>query len=654
MHLFIKLTAPRRWAFASLLLPFAGMTLADTPATEQWSHYGRTPSGTRFVPATQIGPQNVQNLQVAWTYRTGDLATQDAKNLPAFEATPLKVDDSLYFCTPHNVIIALDADSGKERWRFDPKTNTAGHYLVTCRGVAYHADAPASSTHSANESPLACPRRILAATLDGRLLALNAQTGQPCTDFGVNGTVSLLEHLGSVKPGFYSVTSPPTVVGDSVMVGGLVLDNQSTDVPSGVVRAFDVRTGKPLWSWDSGAIEADQTASKYTRGSANAWSVFSADPQLGLVYIPTGNRSPDYFGGERSASEERYSSSVVALEVSTGRVRWAFQTVHHDLWDYDVASQPVLTEFNGTPALIQSTKTGQLFVLDRRTGTPLSNVSERPVPGDPAPGDLASPTQPFSSDMPSLHPTVLTEEDIWGLTPIDRHLCLREFRRYRHEGLFTPPSLQGTVNYPSNLGASSWGSVAVDEQRQILIANTNRIASIVKLIPREESDRQEKAGVAQYNPSYGTPYAVQNTPFLSALGIPCTPPPWGVLTAIDLKTKQRLWEVPLGTTQDNAPLGIALKLGMPNQGGSIVTASGLVFIGAATDNYLRAFETKTGKELWKARLPAGGQATPMSYVSSHDGRQYVIIAAGGHAHMGTTLGDYLIAYALPNPEPSSE
>ena len=648
MCLILTLNALQRLAVASLMLPFASMALADAPANDQWPHYGRTQSGTRFVPSTQIGPENVQNLQVAWTYQTGDLATQDPKNLPAFEATPLKVDDSLYFCSPHNIIIALEADSGKERWRFDPKTNTAGHYLVTCRGVAYHADDPEDQT------PSSCPKRILAATLDGRLLALNAKTGKPCADFGVDGTVSLLERLGSVTPGFYSVTSPPTVVGNRVILGGLVLDNQSTDVPGGVVRAFDVHTGIEVWAWDSGAIEADQPDKPYTRGSANAWSVFSADPQLGLVYIPTGNRSPDYFGAGRSPTEERYTSSVVALEVNTGKVRWAFQTVHHDLWDYDVASQPVLTEFNGLPALIQTTKTGQLFVLNRRTGTPLSNVSERPVPGGAAPGDHTSPTQPFSSDMPSLHPTSLTEEDIWGLTPLDRFLCLREFRRYRHEGIFTPPSLQGTVNYPSNLGASSWGSVAVDEQRQILIANTNRIASVVKLIPREESDRQLKAGIVQYNPSFGTPYAVQNTPFLSVLGIPCTAPPWGVLSAIDLKTKQRLWEVPLGTTQDNAPLGIALELGMPNQGGSIVTASGLIFVAAATDNFLRAFETKTGKELWKARLPAGGQATPMSYISSNDGRQYLIIAAGGHAHMGTALGDYIIAYALPTSGASNE
>lgn len=616
----------------------AALCSASQSPAHDWLHYGGDQAGTRFVNASQITPENVHLLERAWVYRTGDNQVQDPMNLPAFESTAVKLDDTLYLCTPHNVIIALNAASGRQRWRFDAKTDSRGHYLVTCRGVALHVDPPISA-----DSPRACTRRVIAATLDGRLLALDADSGKRCNDFADNGEVDLKASLGEVKPGFYSVTSPPTVVGDVVVVGGLVLDNQSVDVPSSVVRAFDVHTGALLWAWDAGAADGRSNQ----RGSPNAWSVFSADASLGLIYIPTGNRSPDYYGANRSASEDRYSSSVVAVDIATGTVRWAFQTVHHDLWDYDVASQPVLAEFDGKPALVQATKTGQLYVLDRRTGKPLSEVQERPVPASTIAGERASPTQPFSTGMPALHPQRLSENDIWGLTPLDRYLCLREFRRYRHEGLFTPPSLEGTVNYPSNLGASSWGSVSIDSRRQILVANTNRIASVIKLLPRAQADALAKAGTSLYNPSHGTPYAVQNSPFLSVLGIPCTAPPWGILTAIDLRSRKTLWEIPFGTTRDLAPLGLALNLGVPNQGGSIVTASGLIFIGAAADNYLRAFDTQSGRELWKARLPAGGQATPMSYIAQADGRQYLVIAAGGHRHLGTSQGDYVMAFALP-------
>ncbi len=623
----------------------AGSCIADVQSADQWRHYGRTLSGTRYSPAAQITASNASQLEIAWTYRTGDLPEKlkEAKNLPAFEATPLKVGNALFLCTPTNVVISLDADTGKERWRYDPKTNTKGHYLVTCRGVAYH---------ETSAGPQECRRRIIAATLDGRLLALGADSGTPCRGFGVNGSVSLTAGQGKVESGHYAVTSAPTIASDAVIVGGLVLDNISTDMPSGVVRAFDAISGQLRWSWDSGSPDVSQplNAPSYSRGSANAWAPFSADEALGLVFVPTGNRAPDYFGGNRMPHEERYSSSVVALEIATGRLRWAFQTVHHDLWDYDVASQPVLVDLETrdglTPALIQPTKQGQVFVLDRRTGQPISRVEERSVPIGVIAGERLAPTQPFSVDMPSLHPQTLSENDTWGLTPLDRMLCRNEFRKHRHEGLFTPPSLEGTINYPSNLGASSWGSVAVDEARQIMVANTNRIASIVKLIPRDQVSTLQAKGL-YVAPQTGTPYGVHIEPFLSPLGVPCTPPPWGVLTAVDLKTKKVLWEQPLGTTRDLAPLGISLAWGVPNQGGALVTRGGVVFIGATSDNYLRAIDILTGKEVWRGRLPAGGQATPMTYVSERSGRQFVVIAAGGHKHLGTTLGDYVIAYALP-------
>ena len=622
---------------------------APNPAAGDWPQWGRNLAGTRYSPVTQINTGNVPGLQIAWKVRTGDdpAQQQDIRNLPAFEATPLKVGQSLYLCTPRNIVIAVDAESGAERWRFDPKTDTRGHFLVTCRGVAYDESDSATPIEP-------CHRRIFAATLDARLLALDAESGKLCKNFGDHGVVSLRPGLGEIRPGYCSVTSAPLALRGLVITGALVLDNMSTDEPSGVVRAFDATTGRLRWAWDSGTGEPRNdsgTDALYSRGSPDAWAPFSADTALGLVYVPTGNRTPDYWGAWRSPPEEKFASAVVALEIDTGRVRWVYQTVHHDLWDYDVASQPVLSDFptpaGPMPALIQATKTGQLFVLDRRTGKPLTTVEERPVPQRPVPGERLSATQPFSIEMPSLHPQSLAEADLWGLTPVDRYLCVREFRSRRHEGLFTPPSLQGTITYPMNLGASSWGSVSIDEGRQILLANTNRLASIVQLIPRAEADRREAAGETMYMPQRNAPYAVTITPFLSPLGVPCTPPPWGTLTAIDLKTRQVLWQTPLGNTRDLAPLGIERPYGVPNTGGSVVTAGGLTFIAATTDRYFRAFDTTTGKELWRADLPAGGQATPMTYISDQSGRQFVVISAGGHQHLGSKLGDYVIAYALP-------
>jgi len=636
----------RRCAGAAFWLScFSSALFAAEPG--DWPSYGRSLEGTRYSPLTQIDAGNVVNLQPAWQYRTGDLAEhkRDSRNLPAFEATPLKVGSSLYLCTPTNVVIALDAQSGRERWRFDPRSDTRGHYQVTCRGVAYHEQPGA--THL-------CAKRVIAATLDARLLALDAQTGHRCPDFGRDGVVSLRAGQEPVKPGFYGVTSPPTVVGDTLITGGLVLDNQSVDVPSGV-RAFDVRTGELRWAWDAGgATNPAPPGQPYDRGSPSAWGVFSADPALGMVYVPTGNRAPDYFGGQRSAAEDSHASAVVALDIASGATRWVFQTVHHDIWDYDVASQPVLIDLPDphgdgnapVPALVQATKSGQLFVLDRRSGKPLYAVEERPVPRDDAvEGEQPAPTQPFSTELPALHPLRLSEDDLWGLTPLDRWWCRREFRKYRHQGLFTPPSLQGTVNYPGELGASNWGGVAIDPQRGILIANTNRIASIVRLIPRADAERMQAAGKMLYQPSEGTPYAADIRAFLSPLGVPCTAPPWGMLTAIDLRAGRVLWEQPLGTIRDMAPLPLPWQVGVPNTGGALITAGGVVFIGAAADNYLRAFSLETGRELWRARLPAGGQATPMTYTAA-DGRQYVVIAAGGDAHLGTTLGDYVMAFSL--------
>ena len=618
----------------------------ETQAPTIWADYAGNKAGTRFSPASQITPANVSNLDVAWTYRTGDIPRGAAPQM--FQATPLQIGDTLYLCTPHNIVIALDADSGTERWRHDPKVDATGVFTVACRGVSYH--------QSSDPAAKVCARRILVSTIDGRMIALNADSGKPCQDFGRNGEISLRTGLGAVEGGMQFVTSPAIIVGNAAIVGGFVLDNIGVDEPSGVVRAFDVASGKQLWGWDAGRADPTQglaAGETYVRGSPNAWSLFSADEKLGLVYIPTGNPSPDHFGGLRSPEKERYGSAVVALDVATGKVRWSFQTVHHDLWDYDVASQPVLADLpvggRLVPALIQATKQGEIFLLDRRNGNPLAPIEERPVPRGNVPGERYSPTQPVSSAFPSLVPPIMQEADMWGATPLDQLWCRIAFRKLNYQGRFTPPSLRDSLIFPGNNGIMNWGSVAVDQTRGIMIMPTSYMPLKLRLIPRDQAPAANGIvleGRGAISPMLGTPYAVRTErPFVSPLGLPCNAPPWGRLTAIDLKTRQILWQRPLGTTADHAPLRIPVP-GVFNQGGAMVTKGGLAFIGATLDDYLRAFDLKSGKEVWKGRLPAGGQALPMSYVSPRTGRQYVVIAAGGHAFMNTTMGDYVVAYSL--------
>jgi quinoprotein glucose dehydrogenase/quinate dehydrogenase (quinone) len=625
--------------------------LSPTPSSAAgWREYGATSAGTRYSTATAITTDNAHRLAPAWQYRTGDVPERypHSRSAALFEATPILVDNTLYLCTPRNIVIALDADTGKERWRHDPEVDETGLGMLVCRGVAFHETRP----------PVAdCPRRILLGTVDGRLLALDATTGKPCPGFGQDGAVSLRKGLGDVPPGFQSVTSPPSVIGDVVVVGGAVPDNVSTDMPGGVVRAYDAISGRLLWAWDAGRPAESgplETGEVYPRGSPNAWTLFSADPALGLVYVPTGNAAPDYYGAQRSAAFDRHSSSVVALEAATGRLRWSFQTVHHDLWDYDLGSQPVLVDLlaadDTVPALILPTKTGEVFLLDRRDGRALATIEEKPVPQGDVPGERYSPTQPVSTGMPGFSPRSLTEADMWGATQLDQLLCRIEFRSRRYEGRFTPPSVTPTIQYPGNFGVMDWGSVAVDEQRRVMIVNASYMPFLARLVPREEAQyMQAKGSVRRFSallPMNGTPYAVEYGPFLSPLGLPCNAPPWGTLTAVDLDTRRVLWERPLGTSRDQAPLGIPVP-GVFSLGGAAVTKGGVIFIAATVDNYLRAFDTTTGSELWKGRLPAGGQASAMTYVSPVTGRQYVVIAAGGHAHLGTTTGDYVIAFSLP-------
>jgi quinoprotein glucose dehydrogenase len=618
--------------------------------------YGATPAGTRFSPLTQITPANVDRLEVAWTYHTGDVEDGSGGGMmtSAFQNTPILVDDALYLCTPFNRVIALDAGTGRERWSYDPKVDRTGMYLLNCRGVSAWLD------ESASESA-ACRRRIFTGTLDARLIALDARTGEPCADFGDGGSVDLRGGVGEVRPGEYGVSSPPLVMGDRVVTGTMVLDNRRVDMPGGVVRAFDARSGRELWAWDPvppgtpPAARGGNGGPRFHRGTTNAWSILSGDSELGLVYVPTGNTSPDYYGGQRDGLDH-YSSSVVALAVDTGRVVWHFQTVHHDVWDYDVPAQPVLFDLprrhaEDIPALVQATKMGHLFFLDRRSGEPLFPVEERPVPQGAVPGETLSPTQPFPTRPAPIHPATLTPEDAWGITPWERKRCAEAIASLRSEGIFTPPSLQGSVQYPGASGGSNWGSLSIDPERRLLVANTVRMAWKIRLVPREAFDAQFPDGPPDfgYEPQVGTPYALERTILLSDLGAPCTRPPWGTLVGIDIETGDVRWEVPLGTTRDLAPFPIwaLLPHGVPNVGGPITTASGLTFIAATTDHYLRAFDTASGEELWRGRLPTGGQATPMTYRLRRDGRQFVVIAAGGHGLMGVPPGDALVAFALP-------
>ena len=620
----------------------------DSEPVSEWPHYGQSQAGLRYSPLTQITPANVGDLEIAWMYRIGGLPKIQGLLMPALEATPIVADGRMFLCSSTNKVVALDPETGGELWTHDPKIRLEGQTLLTCRGVTYFRDAnaPAGS---------ACAARIFMGTQDARLLSLDAATGKLCAAFGGGGEIDLASGRGEFKPGEYGVSSPPVIVGRNLIIGGRVADNVRLDIPAGLIRAFDVDTGALVWSWNPvppGRPEkvATEAGELYVSGTTNTWSVMSADVERGLVYVPTGNTSPDFFGGLRDGLDY-YSSSVVALDAATGQVVWHFQTVHHDIWDYDVPAQPVLfdlpTPAGNVPALAQPTKQGHLFVLNRVTGEPLFPVEERAVPQTVVAGEIPAPTQPFPVDEAFLlRPDRVTEDDMWGFTPWDRGKCREQFRELRHDGIFTPPSLEGTLQLPSFMGAMNWGSAAIDEARGVLVVNRNNVATTVRLIPREDADARMAKGEFMI-PALKTPYAVQMEPMLSPLGAPCNRPPWGALVAIDLKSRKRLWEVPLGTTRDLAPFPFWFELGVPNLGGPVITASGLVFIGAATDNFLRAFDLRSGKELWKGRLPAGPQATPMTYRVRPDGRQYVVIAAGGHKYLGTTLGDAVVAFALP-------
>jgi quinoprotein glucose dehydrogenase len=626
----------------------------------EWPAYGGDAGGLRFSPLTQITRENVDRLELAWVHRHGDVSDGSGEaTRTSFNATPVVVGDSLYFCTGFGRVIALDPETGGERWAFDPQLRTKrlrGPYPLVCRGVAYWRDPGAAAGG-------VCAERIFTGTVDSELIALDARTGRPCQDFGRAGRVDLRTGIGPAPPWEYYVTSPPLPVRDVVVVGALVADNLRTDAPAGVVRGFDARTGRLRWAWDpvppGWAPPAPAAGgAHYAAGTPNAWSILSGDAERDLVFVPTGNASPDCFAAGRRGLDH-HASSVVALRASTGELAWRFQTVHHDVWDYDVPAQPTLFELRGAAAegragaagvaaLAQATKMGHVFLLDRETGAPLFPVEERPVPATDVPEESLAPTQPFPTHPKPLHPARHTPEDAWGFTPWDRRACSERIRSLRSEGIFTPPSLRGSIQYPGPAGGANWGGVAIDPHAQVLYVNQMRIPTVVQLVPRAEYEAlpsKEATYPVELAPMEGAPYALRRTPLLSPLGAPCNPPPWGTLTAVDLVSGDVLWESTLGTTRDQAPFPMWLSLGAPNLGGSIVTAGGLVFIGATTDRFLRAFDAASGAEIWRRRLPYTANATPITYRLHADGKQYVVVASGGHGW--SEPGDALMAFALP-------
>ncbi|NDV00339.1 pyrroloquinoline quinone-dependent dehydrogenase [Pseudoroseicyclus sp. CLL3-39] len=628
-----------------------------------WPYWGGDADATRYSPLAQITPQNVEELVEVFSYQTGDMPTEVTEGTYSPETTPLKLGDDLLMCSAMNILISIDAATGEENWRFNPGVPPeAIPYGATCRGVSVYRDP------DAGEGDL-CATRVIQATLDAKLVAVDAETGLPCEDFGENGTVDLWQDIGERVPGWYAVTAPPAIVRGVVVTGAQVLDGQAEEAPSGVVRGYDALTGELAWAWDLAAPEEMRDGPPegrvYTRGTPNMWTTAVADEELGYVYLPLGNSSVDYYGSNRSEAENEFSTSLVAVDATTGEEVWHFQTVRRDVWDYDLGSQPTLVDWQGTPAIILPSKQGDIYILDRATGEPLTPVGQlEDLPQGEIEPDYISDTQPYSV-WHTLRKPPLEAKDAWGFTPIDQLWCRIQFHRANYEGYFTPPSADAPwIQYPGYNGGSDWGSVAVDVERGIIIANYNDIPNYNQLIEREDpyqtdeyttiDEAPESVGSPADNeagPQAGSPYAISvNAGWRSELtGMPCSSPPYGGIRAIDLETGETLWDRPLGTARRNGPFGIPsflpLDIGTPNNGGSVVTASGLVFIGAATDNLFRAIDIETGETLWSVVLPAGGQANPVTY--EVDGRQYVMISAMGHHFMETGVGDYMMAWALP-------
>ena len=649
-----------------------GLTPVDPAhAQKDWAHYGNTEGGSRFAALDQINRGNVDKLKVAWTYHTGDVAISDG-NGAEDQLTPLQVGDKVFICTPHNNLIALDADTGKELWK-NP-INAQSKVWQRCRGMAYfdatrqivQPTQPNSSQVITASVPAGanCQRRLLTNTIDARLIAVDADTGEFCQGFGNNGQVDLKAGLGDVPDSYYQLSSAPLMAGTTVVVGGRVADNVQTDMPGGVIRGFDVITGAMRWAFDPGNPEDKQAPADgktYVRSTPNSWAPMSYDPAMNTVFLPMGSSSTDIYGVERTKLDHTYGASILAVDATTGAEKWVYQTVHNDLWDFDLPMQPSLIDFTKddgktVPAVVIGTKAGQIYVLDRATGKPLTEVKDVPVKPSNIPDEPYSPTQPKSVGMPQIGAQTLTESDMWGATPYDQLLCRIDFKKMRYDGLYTAPGTDLSLSFPGSLGGMNWGSLSTDPVHGFIFVNDMRLGLWIQMIPSANKGAAAGGGEALNTgmgavPLKGTPYAVNKNRFLSVAGIPCQAPPFGTLTAIDMKTRQVAWQVPVGTVEDTGPLGIRMHLpipiGLPTLGGTLSTQGGLVFIAGTQDFYLRAYDSGNGKEIWKSRLPVGSQGGPMTYVSPKTGKQFIVITAGG-ARQSTDRGDYVLAYALPD------
>lgn len=655
---------------------FKGETLPLVPVKageeqKNWDNYGNTPEGSRFVALSQITRDNVKDLQVAWTFHTGDTPESPTGNGAEDQQTPLQVGNTLYLCTPHNNVIAVEADTGKEIWKRE--INAQAEVWNRCRGLAYFDETkPLTQPTQAGSTPVlpvlhtgeSCQRRILMNTIDARLIAIDADNGQFCEGFGDHGVIDLKAGLGDAPDPQYQLTSAPTLAGTTIVVGGRVADNVQTDMPGGVLRGFDVITGAMRWAFDPGNADPNAVlmpGNAFARSTPNSWAPMSYDPAMNTVFIPMGSSSVDLWGANRTPLDHKYGASVLALDATTGKEKWVYQTVHNDLWDFDLPMQPSLVDFpmeDGTskPAVVIGGKTGMIFVLDRMTGKPLTKVEEQEIPQGNIPNEQYTRTQPRSVGMPQIGNQTLTESDMWGATPFDQLMCRISFKSMRYDGLFTVPGTDLSLSFPGSLGGLNWGGMSVDPNNRYLFVNDMRLGLWVQMIPADTKKADASNGGEAINtgmgavPLKGTPYAVNKNRFMSPLGIPCQAPPFGSLSAIDMKTRQIVWQVPVGTVQDTGPFGIKMRaqmpVGMPTLGGTLATQGGLVFIAGTQDYYLRAFDSATGKEVWKARLPVGSQGGPISYVSPKTGKQYILISAGG-GRQSPDRGDYVIAYALP-------
>ncbi|MEF9966690.1 MAG: membrane-bound PQQ-dependent dehydrogenase, glucose/quinate/shikimate family [Comamonas sp.] len=642
-------------------------------AQKDWSHYGNGSNNDRFAALDQINVDNVNQLQVAWTFQTGDVPKSTGAGAED-QTTPLQVGDKVFVCTPSNNVIALDADTGKQLWRHDTNSHVGGVW-ERCRGLAYFdANAPLPVPQVAGSSPVQpvalpagdqCQRRIVMNTIDARLFAINADNGELCAGFGNQGIVDLKQGLGTIaNPAYYTLTSAPTVAGTTIVIGGRVADNVQVDMPGGVIRGFDVMTGALRWAFDAGSNTPNEVltpGATYTRSSANVWAGTTYDPSSNTVYLPMGSPSVDLYGVPRSAADLKYGASILALDATNGHEKWVYQTVHNDLWDFDIPMAPTLIDFpkkdgSTTPALVVGTKAGQIFVLDRQSGQPLTQVDDVPVKPAGIAGEKYAPTQRVSVGMPQIGTQTLTEADMWGATPLDQLICRIKFKSMRYEGLFTAPDTDVSLSFPGSLGGMNWGGISADPNNHLIFVNDMRLGLWVQMMPQKpkatlsDGGEQPNTGMGQV-PLGGTPYAVIKDRFMSPLGIPCQKPPFGTLSAIDMKTQQVVWQVPVGTVQDQGPMGIKMRMplpvGLPTLGGSLATQGGLVFFAGTQDYYLRAWNAANGQEIWKSRLPVGSQGGPMTYQSPKTGKQYVLISAGG-ARQSPDRGDYVIAYALPD------